>query len=74
MPILAEDTEFASKWSNLSDSHVEEGIRDPIKAYEYMNRFYVEEGNKRVSVMKFFGVVSILGNVTRIVPKRTEEK
>ena len=24
--------------------------------------------------MKFFGVVSILGNVTRIVPKRTEEK
>ena len=74
MPILAEDTEFASKWSSLSQSHVEEGIRDPIKAYEYMNRFYVEEGNKRVSVMKYFGVVAIPGNVIRIVPKRTEEK
>ena len=31
MPILREDSEFASKWSNLSTSHVEEGIRDPIK-------------------------------------------
>ena len=74
MPILREDSEFASKWSNLSTSHVEEGIRDPIKVYEYMNKFYVEEGNKRVSVMKFFGVVSIPGNVIRIVPRRSEDK
>ncbi len=74
MPILKENTEFASKWIKLSISHEEEGIREPIKAYEYMNKFYVEEGNKRVSVMKYFGVVSIPGNVTRIIPKRTEEK
>lgn len=74
MPILRESTEFAAKWISLSISHVEQGIREPIKAYEYMNRFYVEEGNKRVSVMKFFGAVSISGNVTRIIPKRTEEK
>ncbi|MCI8372482.1 MAG: BMP family ABC transporter substrate-binding protein [Lachnospiraceae bacterium] len=74
MPILQEDTEFASKWSNLSTSHVEEGIRTPIKAYEYMNKFYVEEGNKRVSVMKYFGVVSIPGEVIRIIPESTEEK
>ncbi len=74
MPILRESSEFAIKWENLSDVHMQEGIRDPIKAYEYMNRFYVEEGNKRVSVMKYFGAVSIPGNVTRIVPKPTEEK
>ena len=74
MPILRETTEFAVKWAELSTSHVEEGIRDPIKAYEYMNKFYVEEGNKRVSVMKYFGAVSIPGNVIRIIPKRTEEK
>ncbi len=74
MPILREESEFAAKWSSLSTSHVEEGIRDPIKAYEYMNKFYVEEGNKRVSVMKFFGVVSVPGNVIRIVPRRTEDK
>ncbi len=74
MPILRENTEFASKWSSLSTSHVEEGIREPIKAYEYMNKFYVLEGNKRVSVMKFFGVAAVPGVVTRIIPKRTDEK
>jgi len=74
MPILRESTEFAAKWISLSISHVEQGIREPIKAYEYMNRFYVEEGNKRVSVMKYFGAVSIPGNVTRVIPKRTEDK
>ena len=63
MPILGPETEFARKWAILSTSHVEEGIREPIKAYEYMNRFYVQEGNKRVSVMKFFDVVSIPGDV-----------
>lgn len=73
MPILDEDTEFAQKWANLSTSHVEEGIRDPIQVYEYMNKFYVEEGNKRVSVMKFFGVDSIPGIVTRFIPKPTDE-
>lgn len=74
MPILKENTEFAHKWAALSTSHENEGIREPIKAYEYMNRFYVEEGNKRVSVMKYYGVVAVPGNVTRIIPKRTEEK
>ena len=47
MPILRESSEFAEKWESLSDIHMREGIRDPIKAYEYMNKFYVEEGNKR---------------------------
>lgn len=74
MPLLGEDTEFSYKWSQLLDSHVEEGIREPIKAYEYMNKFYVAEGNKRVSVMKYSGAVSIPGNVIRVIPKRTEEK
>lgn len=74
MPVLEAKTEFAFKWSSLCDSHLEEGIRNPIKAYEYMNKFYVEEGNKRVSILKFFDVTSIAGDVTRIIPKRTEEK
>ena len=74
MPILGEKTEFAEKWQNLYNSQVEEGIREPIKAYEYMNQFYVEEGNKRVSVMKYVGMVSIPGTVIRIIPNRTDEK
>lgn len=74
MPILDEGTEFAIKWGILSTAHEEEGIREPIKAVEYMNKFYIEEGNKRVSVMKFFEAISIPGTVTRILPKRTDEK
>lgn len=74
MPILRNNTEFAYKWASLGHSHVNEGIREPIKAYEYMNQFYVEEGNKRVSVLKFYDAVSVPGFVTRILPPRTEEK
>lgn len=74
MPVLNEGTEFALKWSLLCQSHLEEGIREPIKAYEFMNKFYVQEGNKRVSVLKFFDAVSITGTVTRIIPERTAEK
>ena len=74
MPVLKMDTEFAFKWDSLSLIHLNEGIRDPIKAYEYMNKFYVQEGNKRVSVLKFYEAVSIPGYVTRILPPKTEEK
>ena len=70
MPVLEEDSEFAIKWKHLCEAHITEGIRDPIKAYEYMNRFYVLEGNKRVSVLKFFGADTIEGVVTRILPER----
>ncbi len=73
MPILDKKTEFAQKWMNLSTHQENEGITDPIKAYEYMNKFYVEEGNKRVSVMKYFGAVSIPGTVIRLIPKQTDE-
>ena len=70
MPILEENTEFGVKWQHLAEAHIEEGIHDPIKAYEYMNRFYVLEGNKRVSVMKYFKADFIEGEVTRILPER----
>ncbi len=73
MPILDYKTEFGAKWSALCDSHLEEGIHDPIKAYEYMNRFYVVEGNKRVSVLKYFGADSVPAIVTRKMPKRTDD-
>lgn len=73
MPLLDFKTEFGAKWSALCDSHLEEGIRDPIKVYEYMNNFYVIEGNKRVSVLKYFEAVTIPANVTRKIPKKTDD-
>ena len=73
MPLLGEDTEFAYKWSGLYESQLEEGIRDPIVAYEYMHRFYVMEGNKRVSVLKSLNAAKISAKVTRIIPKKTDD-
>lgn len=73
MPLLDFKTEFGSKWSALADSQIEEGIREPIKVFEYLNKFYVVEGNKRVSVMRYFGAVSIPAVVTRKLPVRTDE-
>ena len=74
MPLAEERTEFADKWETLCKSHLREGIRDPIKVYEYVNRFYVEEGNKRVSVLKFFDAVSIPAEVIRIYPPKNGSK
>ena len=39
MPLLPEQSEFASKWSLLYNYQVQEGIQEPIIAYEYMNQF-----------------------------------
>ena len=73
MPLLSSGSEFADKWQTLYFSQIEEGLREPIKCYEYLNKFYVEEGNKRVSVMKYLGAYSIHANVIRILPKKTDD-
>ena len=54
MPLMPENSEFARKWQGVVRYHLDQGVGDPIIAYEYMNRFYVLEGNKRVSVLKYF--------------------
>ncbi len=74
MPVLDEGTEFADKWEALYRSHISEGIRDPIKVFEYLNRYYVQEGNKRVSVLKFCGAYSVTAEVIRVLPERTNDE
>jgi len=73
MPLLDRGSEFSHKWIALCGSHLKVGIRDPIKVYEYLNRFYVLEGNKRVSVLKYFDAVSVTAAVTRLVPRKDPE-
>jgi len=73
MPLLDEHTEFALKWCNVYNYQIEQGIDDPIIVYEYMNRFYVQEGNKRVSVLKFLEAYNITASVIRLIPRRSEE-
>ena len=72
MPLMDEDTEFAMKWQNVYNIQTLEGLNDPIKVYEYLNWFYVVEGNKRVSVLKYLDNYSYHGYVTRLIPKYDE--
>lgn len=73
-PLLDHKSEFAGKWVNLCDAHLgETGITDPISCYEYLGNFYVQEGNKRVSVLRHFGAPRIPGMVRRILPAPSEE-
>ena len=72
-PVLEADSEFAGKWIALCQAHLNEGIRDPIKAVEYLNRFYVVEGHKRVSVLKYFGAITIPAVVTRLLPRPSDK-
>ena len=73
MPLLEAGTEFAYKWGNLYKSQIEEGIRDPIRVYEYLNKYYVLEGNKRASVLKYLKSPVIQADVIRKIPRRSEE-
>ena len=72
MPLMDLDTEFAIKWQHVYDIQTREGLNDPVKVFEYLNWFYVIEGNKRVSVLKYLNNYSYQGYVTRLVPKYDE--
>ena len=73
-PLLDIKTEFGAKWVNLCEAHLgDTGITDPIQCYEYLGDFYVQEGNKRVSVLRHFESPCIPGYVKRILPVKTEE-
>ncbi|MCI8513027.1 MAG: BMP family ABC transporter substrate-binding protein [Lachnospiraceae bacterium] len=74
MPILDEQSEFAVKWGRLYQAQQDEGFREPIQAYEYMQKFYVREGNKRVSIMKYLGSPVIAAEVTRMLPRKEKDK
>ena len=75
LPLLGEDSEFATKWMALCEAHLSDtGIRDAIACYEYLGSFYVQEGNKRVSVLKSYDSPSIPGIVTRMIPALTDDK
>ena len=73
-PLLDIKSEFAVKWIHLCSAHLgETGIQDPILCYEYLGNFYVQEGNKRVSVLRHFDAPRIPSIVRRVMPVRSDE-
>lgn len=69
LPLESDTSEFGLKWMEVCRAHLEEGIRDSIKVYEYLNYYYVMEGNKRVSVLKYFDATSVHAEIIRLIPK-----
>lgn len=73
LPLMDTDTEFAYKWANLCQASMTyNGISDPISCFEYYGDFYVQEGNKRVSLLRYYGSPIIPGQVTRLMPTDTD--
>ncbi len=74
MPLLPRDSEFADKWTSLIYAHENHGINDPISVIEYMGLFYVQEGHKRVSVLRYEKMPTIRANVNRILPPWSDDE
>ena len=74
LPLLDESSEFGMKWAALCEAHLGDiGIQEPIVCFEYLGNFYVQEGNKRVSVLRYFGSPRIPGHVHRIIPALSDD-
>lgn len=74
MPILTPDSEFAAKWIHVYEYQIREGIQDPVKVYELLGRFYVAEGNKRVSVLRYLKQPYITAEVVRVIPPDSDSE
>ena len=72
-PLMGTDTEFAMKWTNLCAAQLSEGIHDAVKCCEYLGRFYVQEGNKRVSVLRSMGAQTVQADITRLMPEQSDD-
>lgn len=75
MPIASEDSPFAEQWCQLYMDYLKDyGWYGPIRCIEYLGRFYVQDGKKRVSVLKAHGAYTTQAIVTRLLPVKSEEE
>jgi basic membrane protein A and related proteins len=73
LPLPKMRTEFAQKWMEVYKHQSESGITDPVILREYLGWYWVVEGNKRVSVLKYLGAFKIDARVTRLLPRRDSD-
>lgn len=73
LPILEGGSEFAAKWEHLCESVEQTGLNQPVTVLEYLGYYYVIEGNKRVSVMKYLDSRDIEADVTRVYPAKRDD-
>lgn len=72
LPTNPADSSFAAKWVWLYQAYLNDvDVCEPVHCYEYLGKFYVIDGMKRVSVAKCHGVSTISALVTRLMPVKT---
>lgn len=75
MPLPDGNSEFAGQWRRLYLEFLGDRGKDKsIRCYEYLGKFYVQDGAKRVSVLKYHGAATVLSQVIRIMPTCTQEE
>lgn len=75
LPLSAPNGEFASKWTRLYWYYLSNhAVCNPVACFEYMGKFYIADGIKRVSIAKCHGLPTIPATVTRILPANTQDK
>jgi len=68
-PLAPDGSEFAEFWCQLYLDYLSDrGLAEPIACIEYLGRFYVVDGKKRVSVLKAHGEGRVRAQVTRWIP------
>ena len=74
LPLPSVKSAYAEKWTQLFMAQLSDaGLAEPIRCYEYLGKFYVIDGKKRVSAVKAVGSVMMKANVVRIMPVMTDE-
>ncbi len=74
LPISSTNSPFAEQWCQLYLDYLsDKGWDSPIRCFEFLGRFYVQDGKKRVSVLKAHGATVTEAIVTRIMPVMTQD-
>ena len=75
LPLSTPESEYAAQWISLyREQQNGKGFEKAITCYEYLGKFYVRDGMKRVSVSKYAKTLSIKAHVVRILPMCLEEQ
>lgn len=74
LPLPSVNSDFAEKWCDLYLKFLNDrDLSEPVRCYEYLGKFYVTDGKKRVSVAKVHGSMVIKAEIIRILPVMTDD-
>lgn len=75
LPVASADSPYAEQWCQLYMDYLsDKGWDGAIRCFEFLGRFYVQDGKKRVSVLKAHGATVTDAIVTRIMPVMEQDK